>query len=370
MDGMKSRGRGSWIGMLFVLVAMSGFGPTAANAAQPPQVRPVRAAHLLHYMPAEHLDVLAANGFTRAVILFHSDSLREQDGAQLRAIDERARSYGMEVVPQFQLDAPTRLASRPADRRYTWGRDQVEPVACPMDSMWWAEALLQRAGEILHSAPGTLRLAIDLELRHGSRRFYDAGPCRCVHCLREFRPNARPEQLANASQSGLRVFQENRLRRVLESILAEFIERHPGVELGIYDLDLNVPVHRALGRALAADRIPVADYCTRSYESGGGGLKGVRARLNSLGLDPVSVIGGIWLKRLKPDDLEPAVASVLDRADGYVVYSTYSLWREPHQLLGPYTLNGEQGEYWGALREANGPAGFGKPPVAAHHPPR
>ncbi len=365
--GRNARFVGNLVAIVAALVA-SCVG--VANAAAPPRVRPVRAAHLLHYMPAEHLDVLAANGFTRALILVHADSLREHDVVQLRTLDERARVYGMELAPQFQLEAPSRLQSRPEDRRYTWGRDQVEPVACPMDSVWWADALLVRAGEFLRAAPGTMRLALDLELRHGQRQHYDAGPCRCPHCLREYRPNARSEQRVHTSQSGLRAFQERRLERMLASILADFAHRHPGVELGVYDLDLDVPVHRALVRALARGLIPVADYCTRSYESGGGSLNRVRDRLHSLGIEPVSVMGGLWLKRLKPAALEPAVASVLDRADGYFVYSTYSLWREPHQLVGPYTLLGDQDEYWSALRHANGPARFGKPPIAIQAAPR
>jgi len=82
----------------------------------------------------------------------------------------------------------------------------------------------------------------------------------------------------------------------------------------------------------------------------------------------VSLIGGLWLKRLKPGSLGTAVASVLDRADGYFVFSTYSLWREPHQLVGPYTLLAPREEYWNALRRANGPPSFGKPPIAARAP--
>jgi hypothetical protein len=345
------------------LIATGLLSVGAAGAAAP--VHPVRAAYFYHYMPADHIDLLAASGFNRAVIHLIADSLSATETQQLRGFDERGRAHGMDVVPQFLLDAPARLDGRPADRRYTWGRGQVEPVACPMDSVFWASALLDRAGEILTAVPGTMRIAVDLELHRGSRKHYNAGPCRCPHCLFEYRPDDDAERRARASTSGLHAFQESRLTRILTGVIGEFAARHPGVELGVFDLDLDSYVHRALARALAGTGVPVADYCERSYSSAGAPLAAVRQRLRALGLDPVSLIGGLWLKRFAPSDVGPALASVLERADGYFVFTTFSLWLDPARLEGPYTLLGPQQAYWNALGAVNRSSSFDGPSLDA-----
>ena len=47
-------------------------------------------------------------------------------------------------------------------------------------------------------------------------------------------------------------------------------------------------------------------------------------------------------------------ASITAVADGYFIFTTFSLWLDPAQLQGPYTLPGSRADYWAALREANG----------------
>jgi hypothetical protein len=334
-------------------MVLMGAGLSWGPLAWAGSLHPVRAAYFYHYMPAEHVDALARHGFNRAVFHLIADSLRDSDVEQLRAFDARGRDLGMEVVPQFLFEAPERLASRPSDRRYTWGRGTVEPVACPMDSAYWVSALLDRGGEILRAVPGTMRIAVDFELHHGSLKHYDAGPCRCAYCLAEYWPDAVPERRSRASTSSLHAFQENRLTLMLEGVIGEWAARHPGVELGVFDLDLDSYVHRALARALARARVPVTDYCERSYSSAGAPLPAVRQRLNALGVELVSVVGGLWLKRFAPQDVGPALASIVERADGYFVFTTYSLWLDARRLDGPYTLLGAQHAYWAALDAHN-----------------
>lgn len=334
-----------------VLIAGVALLPARGDAA--PGSPPVRAAYCYHYMPVDHVDLLAAHGFDRAVMHFIADTLRPGDAAQLRAWIARGRTLGLEVVPQFLLEAPARLASRPAERRYTWGTGRVEPVACPLDSVYWRSALLDRAAEMLAAAPGVARIAVDLELMNGARRHYDAGPCLCVPCRAEFGGGA-PIPLDAARRSpGLHVWEERRLAVVLERLAREFAARHPGVALEVFDLDFDSFVHRALARGLARAGVPTTSYCERSYSTGGASLPGARARLDALGLEDAPLVGGLWLKRFAPGALGDAVRSVLAHADGWFVFTTYSLWQEPARLTAPYTVPGAPDDYWAAMRAAN-----------------
>src|SRR6185436_13512912 len=119
---------------------------------------------------------------------------------------------------------------------------------------FWRSALLDRANEMMNVVPGVRRLAVDLEIYTGNRHHYDAGPCQCPVCLREYRkavaalPTDAP--LPSAAQ-----FQESRLQRLLTALLVEFARAHPGAELGVFDLDLASFVHRAMGRALVAAKV-------------------------------------------------------------------------------------------------------------------
>lgn len=340
-------------GAVFVLLTMAAVAllPVRRAGASASSGTPVRAAYFYYYMPLSHVDSLAASGFDRGVVHFIADTLRRSDAAQLRGFVERGARLGVEIVPQWVLDAPARMRDLGTSRRYTWGSGRIEAeIACPLDTAFWRSALLGRAEEMLAAVPGTRRIAVDLEIQHGSRHHYDAGPCKCAACLEEFRPGGAR---AGARYSGLGAYQRTRLTRTLTRLLAEFAARHPGVEFGVFDLDYDSFVHHALGLALAANRIPTADYCERSYSVAGGTLKGARSRLDALGLANADLIGGLWLKRFTPRDLVPAVDSVLDRAEGYFVFTTFSLWLEPSRLSGPYTLLGTQAEYWNALRTAN-----------------
>jgi hypothetical protein len=145
------------------------------------------------------------------------------------------------------------------------------------------------------------------------------------------------------------------LERTLTALLTEFATRHPGVEVGVFDLDLDSFVHRALARALGRSAVPTADYCERSYSAAGAALPVARSRLDALGVPAAPLIGGLWLKQFPPERLTPALKSILERAEGYFIFSTYSLWLEPARLDGPYTLVGPPGDYWKALTEANAP---------------
>jgi hypothetical protein len=56
-----------------------------------------------------------------------------------------------------------------------------------------------------------------------------------------------------------------------------------------------------------------------------------------------------------PRDVISALRSIEERADGYFVFTPFSLWLEPSKLYGPCTLQGAPADYWQALRETNQP---------------
>ena len=332
-----------------VAVVLSGVLWVSAAAAAP-----VRAAYFYNYMRMGHLDSLRAHGFDRAVIHWIPDSLGVQGALDLDRYASRGLALGIGITPQWSFQSPARLASRPWARRYTWRAGREPDVPCPNDSLYWRSALLDRADEFLTGGRGIARIAIDLELYRAGRHQYDAGPCRCPSCLAAYTGRRGLAAKRGApSLAGLLGWQEARLERTLTGILSEFRARHPGVELGVFDLDRETFVHRALARALARAGVPTADYCELSYSTSGADLVAARGRLDTLGQKSAPLIGGLWLKRFAPGDVPAALRSITAVADGYFIFTTFSLWLDPAQLHGPYTLPGSRADYWAALREAN-----------------
>jgi hypothetical protein len=148
-------------------------------------------------------------------------------------------------------------------------------------------------------------------------------------------------------------WEEARVARITGALLAEFAARHPGVELGVFDLDLDSFVHRGLARALAKRAVPTCDYTERTYTDGAGSLPAVRTRLARLGHARTPVAGGLWLKRFDPAGLAAAARGLRAAGAGWFAFTTYSLWQSPQRLDGPYSLQGAPGDYWRAMREAN-----------------
>jgi hypothetical protein len=236
---------------------------------------------------------------------------------ELDAFAARGHELNVQVVPQWALQNESRLAARPASRRYVWGHQSAEPdVPCPNDSLYWRSALLDRADEFLGGRPGLTAVALDLELYRGHRHRYDAGPCRCDSCLAEFYAGRTPSDRAAPSDPDLMGWEESHLQRVLTGILREFAARHPGIEIAVFDLDFSSFVHRALGRALAASGVPTSDYCEASYAAAGDALPAARAALDALGLQRAPLIGGLWLKCFAPRAIGGAVRSVETKAQG------------------------------------------------------
>jgi hypothetical protein len=333
----------------------AGLALALAILAAHPAVAGTRAAYFYHYMDPSHLDRLAEARFDTAVIHWISDTLGVRGTRDLQAFVAKGRATGIEVIPQWILQQPSRLAVSPADRRYTWGRGVMEPdTPCPLDSAYWRSALLDRAEEMFAAAPGIRRIAVDLEFWKGGRVHWDGGACRCRHCVAEYRGKS-PAPRDARRLSGLLAWEEAALERRLVPLLRVFAERHPGVEMGFFDLDLDLFAHRAVGRALRRAGVPTADWSERTYGSGRASVPAARARLDALGLKDTPLYGGLWLKRFTPQQLPAAISGVRESADGWWAFTTFSLWLEPAKLTGPYTLPGTQEQYWRALREANTP---------------
>ena len=316
---------------------------------------PIRAAYFYGDMPASHVDSLATAGFDRALVKFSADSLDATGRSRLGAFSAAAQRSGVALVPSFNLQSRARLASRNTPRRYTWGMGfRVESdMACPLDSAYWRSALFDHAEEFLAASPDVHCLLLDLEIYFGTPHHYDRGPCLCPQCLAEYAGPAGGRDLSSRHLPGLHAWEEVRLARILTPMLNEFAARHTGVELGVFDLDLDSFVHRALARSLARSRVPTADYCEKTYGTGSESVAMIRGRLTALGLADAPLVGGFWLQRWTPERLAPAIAEMNQGAEGYFIFTSFSLWFDPKRLTGPYTLPGAQADYWTALRNAN-----------------
>jgi len=309
---------------------------------------PVRAAYFYSYMSLFHMDSLRSAGIERAMIKFIGDGLSDRTRNELHAFVTRSAQTGVELVPTFSLQATAILQGLATSRRYTWqlptgGTFEEANVGCPVDSSFWRAVFLGRALEILEEAPTVRRIAVDLEIYTGSITHYIAGPCYCSSCTSEF--EAAP--LGSRSE-----FQLARMTSILTGLLAEFRNARPGVELGIFDLDKDADVHRAMIRALVQTNVPTTDYCERSYRLGGEALDLARTVLAAEG-SRAPVVGGIWLKQHPPEQMYGAIRSVLDHADGYFIFTTFSLWLPPDQLYGPYLIPGSQTDYWMQIKGSN-----------------
>jgi N-acetylglucosaminyl-diphospho-decaprenol L-rhamnosyltransferase len=351
----RSAGRRALVALLLATFTALAVWPFRTGLAQRPDIPPVRVAYFYSYMGAAHLDSLAAHGFTRVVVHWITDSLDTRGRSELDALTTRASSLGLEIAPKWLFQAPARLAERPAGRRYTWGRGVVEPGApCPLDSVYWSDALFDRAEEFLTASPSLERVAVDLELLRGNRHHYDAGPCRCASCLQEYLGPAPPNAVRDPARlAGLHGYQEARLAGLLRPMLESFARRHPGVSLEVLDLDFDSFVHRAFARALVRAGVPTADYTECSYSVGASALPAARARLRALGLGRAPLVGGLWLKRFPPASIVPAVRAMDACSEGTFVFTTFSLWLDPAKLTGSYTLAGSVADYWSALAQAN-----------------
>lgn len=342
--------RGMRVGPALLVVVLGLALAAAAVAAEQP-----RAAYFYDYMPPSHIDSLAAAGFDRAIIHALPDSVNATAAARLRLFVDHGRATGVTVVPEWLLQQPSRLATRPPGRRYTWGRGTIEAgVACPLDSTYWRGALLGRAEEFLAADPRVTVIAVDLEVYGAGRHHYDGGPCRCATCVAEYAHGRASVLHADpATLTGLMPWEEARVARITGALLAEFAARHPAVELGVFDLDLDSFVHRGLARALAKRGVPTVDYTERTYTDGAGSLAAARARLARVGHAHTPVLGGLWFKRFDPAGIASAVRALRAAGAGWFAFTTYSLWQSPARLDGPYTLQAAPGEYWRAMREAN-----------------
>jgi PKD repeat protein len=314
--------------------------PAVAEAAPVP----IRGAYFYSYMDASHMDSLAAVGFNRAVVKVIYDSLGARGATEIGRLLDRGTRVGVDVVPEWSLQARSRLDSLPTRRRYEWGSGVVElNVGCPIDSLFWSSTFRDRAVEILSAFPSATRLAVDLEIYTGTLHHYDAGPCRCASCLSEF---------AAAGGTDLESFEEDRLVALLTSWLRELAASRPGLEIGFFDLDFASFVHRATIRALVASGVPTTNYCERSYSSGGSALPEARATLAARGL-VAPLVGGLWLKNFTPVAIGPAIDGVLNAAEGYFVFTSYSLWQDPARLAGAYVIPGSAPDYWTAFGAKN-----------------
>jgi hypothetical protein len=354
MGRVAARARGAECRWWLWTVILAAFpaGALPAEAATPL----VRAAYVYDYMDVAHLDSLASTGFNRAIIRLTGDTPGFGGAPVLRAWVRHGLDRGVEPVPESLLQGKSRLRALSTSRRYSRGPGRVSSDAgCPLDSLFWRSALLDRLEEVLQTVPDARRIAVDLEFPPGAPRHYEVGPCCCPECLAEYTGVRNEEHGGHDAWrfSGLLASQEARLARILGALLGEFAARHPGIEVGVFDLDLDSFVHRACARALSRSGVPTVDYCERSYSTGGVPLRGARARLRALGLATAPLVGGLWLKHFTPGQVPAELRSIAERGEGSFIFTTYSLWRDPETLTGSCTLMGSPADYRRVLAEGD-----------------
>ena len=200
--------------------AVSAVVPWRAGSTPAGAAAPVRAAYFYSYMDTTHLDSLAAHGFSRALVHFIADSVDARSRAELAQLSHRAAALGLELAPEWLYQVRSKVAARPAARRYTWGRGVVESQApCPLDSAYWYGALIEPAEDFL-AAQATERLVVDLELYGGTRHHFDAGPCRCASCIAEYLAGTRGLEGRDPKRlSGLLGYEETRVAAFLRPML-------------------------------------------------------------------------------------------------------------------------------------------------------
>jgi len=77
------------------------------------------------------------------------------------------------------------------------------------------------------------------------------------------------------------------------------------------------------------------------------------ARLKAAGLS-FRYLPGLMIGRHSPRQLGLQAKRCLAAADGYWLFTTYSLWQEePQKLWGPYLIKAPRDQYWQALARAN-----------------
>ena len=65
------------------------------------------------------------------------DSLGARGATEIGRLLDRGTRVGVDVVPEWSLQARSRLDSLPTRRRYEWGSGVVElNVGCPIDSLF------------------------------------------------------------------------------------------------------------------------------------------------------------------------------------------------------------------------------------------
>jgi len=260
--------------------------PRAADAGA------TRAAYLYDYMPADHLDSLAAAGFNRALIHALPDLFDAGGAARLRALVDP-------VSPQASRSCPSGCCSRitpghpPGGAPYTWGRGVVEPRRRARSTRPTGAARCSIAPERRWPPTGAYApMAVDLELLGAGRHHTMPGRALSV-CVAEHAHGRGAAARDPARLSGLLPYEEApgwpHSRRAARRAPA----RHPGVELAVLDSTSLVRAPRA--GALARAQRGATPTTPRARTGGAAAMADARAQARATRVDRFAAGRRVWL---------------------------------------------------------------------------
>lgn len=335
--------------------------PGTANRSR--AAEPIRGAYFYFYLPLDHLDALAASGFTTGLIKYFQPSFSADvlaDAARKRA---RADSLGLDLFLTLNVHNRDLLASGASSgRRFRDRRGTVhDSVPCPADTMYWSAFVAAMMAPMAHATAAPARIALDLELYDSGIAHYPPGPCTCRSCRLEYAgytgPNralAEPwidllplrdfENLERAERDRLTDFLAGRINALCESV---------PLELAVLDLGRENVVTTALVDAAARAGLPLIDFTELTYSEGSAMPHAELAASYARQSAHVRTVGGLWLKQWPPDRLEEEAVRLGRREAGYWIFTSLSLALPPEELAGPYVLAGSQAATWEALSAAN-----------------
>jgi hypothetical protein len=326
---------------------------------------PIRGAFFYFYMPAEHLDALAAHGFNTGLDKYWEQSLTTARLAEMAAKRTRADSLGFDLWVCLNLINERLLLTRTSpERRYRDHLGVVHPgVPCPADTSYWAVFFDEMLEPAARATRGPARIALDLELYGTDLTHYPPGPCTCVPCRLDYAGYSGPNRSFAEGwidRLPLRDFED--LERTERTWLTDFLVGRlgmlevevSGLEIGVLDLGRLGLASRAWIDALERLGWPVVDFTEATYSSGAA-VPHADLAVSYAGRPlVVEVAGGLWLRRWTAERLEEEAVRLAEREDGYWIFTSLSLHAPPEELDDDYLqLLGPPADYWQALERAN-----------------
>ncbi|UCH33452.1 MAG: hypothetical protein JSV65_12850 [Armatimonadota bacterium] len=351
---------------------------TAGTAFAPPWDRiaqdKVRGAYFGQGLGREHYQKLGDAGFNAVFVKYGGLGVLNPagdtaDAEHMKNAAAWARECGLRFFPVINFGGDNERRPLIGEFRpvVTSGGRTVEDTACPRDPRYW-EGVVGDRGVFIAQLSGEAPIAgliIDPEMYGAGISTYGSGVCFCEECFQTFlrareRREAPPPagaRLDYLKSRGLLDAYYGYLEDEVAALAATQRERihavKPDLLLGGFLLERDDFYHRGLVRGLGAPEMPVLVMPETTYGSGYTEyVPAAIARLKALDT-PFLFIGGLWISKFLPDYIGAHAYHMAVNAEGYWLFTTYSLAVPRSELRGDYAVPGEADEYWRALAEAN-----------------